>query len=535
MKRLLTFILLSLFITNNGQAYTTQTDSLLQRLDRTIANKQTYATAKEKRIELVKDKLKEASNLDDKISITKDICLEYIVCNADSAFSYVTILKDYVKQISDYEKYVDSELFQIRILTSMGSLKESSEMLDRIDTLRISGNLKTFYLYTKLSVYNSLRDFSGNDSDRKKYEDSAIKLRERLLSEGNLSPMDYIFVNAEHKIVNEKYDEALTELLDVYNTLDSEKREAGIIAYSIAVIYERKGDQDKAVEYFARSAIADLINGVREYASLRRLATMMFENEDINRAYNYMKCSMEDAIACNAKLRTLESSEMFLIIDQSYQKKEEQRKQLLTTFLIVSTVLLTFIAVVLVYTYQQKNKLAKTKDELSKSNHLLKETNKNLSDSNIIKEEYIGQYISQFSDYLSKIERYKSKAQKIVKTQGVDALMHFIESSLDPKDNLEEFYKDFDKIILRLFPDFVEQVSQLLVDGESLKTKSNDSLTSELRILALIRLGITDSIKIAYFLRYSSSTVYNYRTKMRNRAKGNRDEFEDKVMKIGLE
>ena len=317
--------------------------------------------------------------------------------------------------------------------------------------------------------------------------------------------------------------------------MDTEEREAAILAYAIAKVYEEKGDIDKVTEYFARSAIADIKSGVKEYMSLRRLAALMFEYDDINRAYSYMKCSMEDAIFYNARLRTLESSEMFQVIDKAYQTKEAQRQTLLKTILGITCVLLTFIFFILVYVYKQKKRLSITKDELSISNKLIKESNQNLLDSNIIKEEYIGLYIGHFSDYLSKIEKFKVKAQKVAKTQGEQALLKFIDSSLDPKDNLEEFYINFDKTILRLFPNFVEEMNKLLLKEERINLKTNDILTPELRIFALIRLGITDSIKIAYFLRYSVSTIYNYRTKMRNKAAGNRDEFENQVMKIGID
>src|SRR5690606_6293353 len=445
-------------------------------------------------------------------------------------------LEKYAMQTNDYEEYIDSELFRIRILKTMGLLKESSDILNKVDTSRISDDLKTFYLYTKLSVYKLLIKESENNDEKRRYQTATDSLRNRLVSGEKLSPMDYIYVNTERLIEQEKnYDQALKDLRDVYATMDPEEREAAILAYSIAKVYEETGDTKKAIEYLARSAIADIKSGVKEYMSLRRLAVLLFEYGDVNRAYSYMKCSMQDAIFFNARLRTLESSEMFDFIDKAYQKKEEQRQILLITILVIIVILLIFIFFTLIYVYKQKKRLSITNDELSRSNKLLLESNVSLSDSNILKEEYIGLYIGHFSDYLSKIEQFRLKAQKIAKTQGEQALLKFIDSSLDPKDNLEKFYKNFDETILRLFPNFVEEINKLLLEEERIIFKANSNLTPELRIFALIRLGITDSIKIAYFLRYSISTIYNYRTKMRNKAAGIRDEFEDQVMKIGID
>ncbi|RZF61288.1 DUF6377 domain-containing protein [Sphingobacterium corticibacterium] len=535
MKSLVLIIFLIVSV-STANAYHKQLDSLLHVLDKAIQDKNIYAAKKEGAIDSLKTRLHESSDVKDQIAITKEICLHYIVFMTDSALLYTRKLEKYALQANDYEEYIDSELFRVRILKTMGLLKESTDILNNVDTLRISEDLKTFYLYTKMSVYNLLIKTSENNDEKKRYQTITASLRNRLVSEETLSPMDYIYVNTERLIQQEKqYDQALRDLRDAYANLDPEEREAAILAYSIAKVYEEKGDTDKAIEYLARSAIADIKNGVKEYMSLRRLAAVLFEYGDVNRAYSYMKCSMQDAIFYNARLRTLESSEMFDFIDKAYQKKEDQRQILLLTILVIIGVLLTFIFFTLLYVYKQKKRLSITKDELSRSNKLLMESNQSLSDSNILKEEYIGLYIGHFSDYLSKIEQFRLKAQKIAKTQGEQALLKFIDLSLDPKDNLEEFYKNFDETILRLFPNFVEEINKLLLKEERISFKANSNLTPDLRIFALIRLGITDSIKIAYFLRYSVSTIYNYRTKMRNKAAGNRDEFEGLVMKIGID
>src|SRR5690606_23671967 len=264
-------------------------------------------------------------------------------------------LEKYALQANDYEEYIDSELFRVRILKTMGLLKESTDILNSVDTLRISDDLKTFYLYTKLSVYNLLIKTSENNDEKKKYETITTSLRNRLVSGEVLSPMDYIYVNTERLIQQEKqYDQALKDLHEAYADLDPEEREAAILAYSIAKVYEEKGEMDTAIEYLVRSAIADIKSGVKEYMSLRRLAAVVFEKGDINRAYSYMKCAMQDAIFYNARLRTLESSEMFNFIDKTYQKKEEQRQILLLTILIVILVLLAFIFFTLLYVYKQK-------------------------------------------------------------------------------------------------------------------------------------------------------------------------------------
>ncbi|GHU89371.1 hypothetical protein FACS1894155_06200 [Bacteroidia bacterium] len=514
----------------------TRLDSLFKVLDRTIENKPLYSEVKEKRIDSLKLKLNNPlMPADEKISVAKNLCMEYNVYRTDSALFYSTLMELYAQQAGDREGYTDSELFRSRIFRTMGLLKESSEVLDKIDTLNLPHELKTTYLYTKLSVYNALRDFSKNNEDKEIYENMAKSLRIILLKDENLLPINHIYVKAEQLIIDKQYDEALSELLEVYGSMNPEKREAGILAYSIAIIYKAKRNFDMELEYFARSAIADLKNGIKEYVSLRRLASLLFEYGDIDRAYNYMKCSMEDAIFCNARLRTLEASEMFLIIDKSYQKKEKQQHRMVVIFLVITLGLSISIFMALIHIRKQNKRLSAAKDQLSASNNSLRETNKILSDANTIKVEYIGLYIEHFSNYLSKINSYKMKAQKIAKTSGIEAMVSFMESSLNSKEDLKEFYHNFDSTVLKLFPDFIAKFNSLLIEGEKIVPKPGEGLTPELRIFALIRLGITDSIKIAHFLRYSVSTIYNYRTKMRNKATGDRDDFENKVMMIDID
>ena len=198
-------LLIILFICSicTGNAYNGQLDSVLHVLDKTIQNKEIYTEKKEKYIDSLKMRLNSSSNVNDKISFTKEICLEYIVFMTDSALLYTRELEKYAKQTDDYEEYIDSELFRIRILKTMGLLKESSDILEKVDTLKISNDLKTFYLYTQLSVYNLLRDASGNNEERKKYQMLADTLRNRLASGAELSPMDHIYVNTE-RLIREK-------------------------------------------------------------------------------------------------------------------------------------------------------------------------------------------------------------------------------------------------------------------------------------------------------------------------------------------
>src|ERR1035437_634979 len=227
-------------------------------------------------------------------------------------------------------------------------------------------------------------------------------------------------------------------------------------------------------------------------------------------------------------------------IDNAYQTVTKTRQRLLTIFVIVVSALLVFLLLAIGRVYRQMKKLTLARKELSLINDKLSElndklikNNNSLTEANIIKEEYIVKYMDQCSLYIDKMDEYRRNLQKIAITGKMEDLILKIKSKDFINDELAEFYLNFDKTFIQLFPDFVDKLNKLLILNEQIQPKSGQILNLELRIYALIRLGINDSVKIASFLRCSTNTIYNYRTRNRNNALGDRDSFEENVTQIG--
>ena len=275
----------------------------------------------------------------------------------------------------------------------------------------------------------------------------------------------------------------------------------------------------------------------------------MYERGDVDRAYRYVQTSLDDATAGNARLRTIGISRIYPLIEGAYRSKIAGQQQQLRRFLLAIALLalVLMVAVVLVGVQLKRLRrarkalsvlnveLERTNRELRESNRQLQEMNRLISDSSMIKEEYIGRYMEQCSLYLKKLEDYRSVLKKTAQTGGVKALQEAVKAYEGVDADLEEFYRGFDETFLRLFPSFVEDFNALLHAPERIELKPGERLNTELRIFALIRLGISDSEKIAHFLRYSVSTIYNYRTRTRNKAAGDRGLLEAEVLKIGLD
>lgn len=228
--------------------------------------------------------------------------------------------------------------------------------------------------------------------------------------------------------------------------------------------------------------------------------------------------------------------------------KEYKQKSELKRFLIFTSILVLCLVVAVIYVYKQMKRVSRIRKELyranvklidmnedmTNTNSQLNDVNLQLSEANHIKEEYIAHFFDLCSTYVGKLEDYRKSLNKKAANNQLDELFKMLKSTTIVDNELEELYKQFDNIFLNLYPGFVEGFNSLLIKEEQVQLKPGELLNTELRIFALIRLGITDSVKIAGFLRYSLSTIYNYRTKARNKAAVSRDEFENQVMKIGI-
>lgn len=521
------------------------TDALLREIDGIIKNRQTYGAEKEARIADLKKLLSEATSDEQRYGFCGRLFDEYRAYNLDSSYVYAQRKQNLASHMGKQDYLDDSAMNMAEVMGTTGMYKEALEQLGQIDKKTLPDYLYSYYYHLYRTIYGLMGDYAVTEKEKKAYYRMTDLYRDSLLQINASDSLGHVLVMADKCIVHAQYDEAIRMLMDYYRRPSMDEHSKAMITYTLSEGYRLKGDKKGQKHYLALSAIADLKSAVKEYVSLRKLASLVYEDGDIDRAYNYLKCSLEDATLCNARLRTLEISQVFPIIDQAYQLKAKRQQQEMKISLICISLLSIFLLVAVFFVYKQMKKVAAARrevldtntllqelnEELHHSNSQLKEMNHTLSETNYIKEEYIGRYMDQCSTYLDKMDLYRRSLNKIAAAGKVEELYKAIKSSQFLEEELKEFYANFDMTFLQLFPNFVEEFNALLV--EPMQPKAGELLNTELRIFALIRLGITDSTKIAQFLRYSVTTIYNYRTRVRNKALGERDEFEAKVMKIG--
>lgn len=525
----------------------------LEELDAVVAYPAEFEQQKEERIAVLKLERERAVTDTQRLEAGVRLTEEYKVYIADSALYYAQEQLQLARRLKNrkWEKRACMQLAEVRIVTGM--YQEALDLLNRIDGNVLQPELRGYYYHLYNALYRAMGDYAVEEDLRQEYEEKADRYRDSLQMIYSPENETHILVEAEQLISRGKYQKALERLLPYYATLDPDSREIGYTAYSIADAYRGLGNPEKEKEYLTVSALSDLKCGVKEYISLRELATLLYEEGDIRRAYAYMKRAMEDAAFCNARLRTVEVSQVLPIVNEAYRLQTERQRKSMVLLLLCISVLALFLIILAFYLRRQMGRLAQARHQvglvneelkrlnnelkevnqrLTESNACLQETNDNLAEVNYIKEAYIGRFLDLCSTYIGKLDSYRRALNKKAMNGQTEELFRELKSTQLVEDELEEFYNNFDTAFLRLFPDFVQEFNALLAEGEEIILKPGELLNTELRIFALIRLGITDSNKIAQFLRYSLKTIYNYRTKMRNKARGNRDDFEKKVIHI---
>ncbi|UAK41355.1 DUF6377 domain-containing protein [Bacteroides nordii] len=522
-------------------------DSLLLKLDQSIKERPIYMEQKELRLAKLKNQLLQSISEEEHFAILSALLDEYRSFNTDSAF-YVAEEREQIAMRLGNREYIDNaRMNKADVLGMAGMYKEAMDLMRNIHIERLSKNLRPYYYHIYRTIYGLMADYAITKYERKLYTELTDKYRDSLLLVNKDNLLIHTLVQSDQYNVRNEYDKAICLLTDYLAQQKEYEHNVAICAYTLSESYRLKGDKEKEKEFLIVSAIADMKTAVREYISLRKLAILLYQEGDIERAYSYVKICMEDAAVCNARLRKLEILEIFPIINDAYQQKTEKQQEQMKWALVSISMLSFFLLLAIFYVYKQMKKLAVARKEVIDSNkrlkelneelhlsmHKLKEANHSIAENSYLKEEYIGRYMDQCSVYLEKMDNYRRSLGKIAATGNVEELYKNIKSSKFIEVELKEFYTNFDNTFLQMFPTFVEDFNALLTNDERISLKTGERMNTELRIFALIRLGISDSVKIAQFLRYSVTTIYNYRTKVRNKAAGDRNLLEQEVMKIG--
>lgn len=538
-------LLFLLFVTNTLLAQD-NFDQLKKELDQTLANETVYLNHKNSAINQFKKSLRSEKSNEVRYLLNKKLYEEYKSYQSDSALVYAKRSLQIAYKNQNKTQISTAQLDLASILGTLGMYSQALEILNAIEP-QLPSELKGELYWTKRVVYGGLTGYANGVEEKNKYNQLGNNYRDKAIVHLSKKSPQFILATSGQLLSLKKYNQAINLLLPCIDTISKKDPNRAVIAYLISENYRLLNDKTQEKKWLAISAISDLELVKKENISLRELAFILYEEGDIESAYEYIKRSLDDAVFCNSKLRTYEISKMLPIINETYEAKNKSAKSQLIVFLISASVLSLFLLGVLILLFKQMKKLAKAQKNVELANNKLSElnqqlqgfnnklnqTNLELAETSLLKEIYIGRYMDQCSVYIGKMDEYSQKLKVMATAGKVNDLVSTVKSKAFIDKELKEFYAQFDATFIQLFPTFVAEFKDLLNEPESIIIKKGELLNPELRLFALIRLGIKDSAKIADFLRYSASTIYNYRSQIKNKAKGPRELFELKVMSIG--
>ncbi|UOB16629.1 DUF6377 domain-containing protein [Abyssalbus ytuae] len=521
-------------------------DSLLVELESVMSKRSVYDNEKETRINNLKELLADKNNTNkNNYYLINKIIDEYAYYSFDSTLCYINKNLKIGQELKNDHFINETRLKLSSLLISTGRYKEAVDLIGSIKKENLSDELINNFYENNMEVYSRLSFYTPISENKKAYQELYEIYKDSLLSRIDKDSESYLAIIEKELRDERRLGEALVINSKRAEMVPNDSRAYAIIAFERALLYLIKGDVENEKMNLIKSAMADIHESIKDNASLTLLSTILFKENDIERAHKYINFSFEDAEFYNSQFRFVNISNILPVISKAYEKNSMEQKSKLKTMLIFISLLAIILLASLFYIYSQVKKLAYARNKLKIVNKDLKKLNaklsvsnndlnrlyNELSEANRIKEHYIGSFLNLYSDYIDKLDIYRKMVRKYISTNKFSTLLDLTKSKQVIDTEMEVFFKNFDESFLHIYPTFIDQVNNLMQDEYLFGVKNEDRLNTELRILALIRLGISSSSQIAKILRYSVNTIYNYRVKIRNCAT-NRELFEDMIKKI---
>ncbi|HYC87166.1 MAG TPA: DUF6377 domain-containing protein [Chryseosolibacter sp.] len=495
-----------------------QSDTLLTRLNRAILLKGKYEQEKIARISALHRKLDhDFQATEGNFALLQGLCNEYKTFIYDSAFSSIRRLQNLAYRLNDPVRIAYSKIQLGFILVSSGMFKETLDSLVNLPVSLLPDTIRVDYYSILARAYFDLGDFDKDAYYTPRYNRLGSLYIDSAKMLCKPESYSYIYLSGLQNLKNGNMRQAERELNDLMENYPLTPQQLAVTASTLSYLYITRKKDDRAIDLLARAAIADIESSTRETSALSTLAEMLYRQGDVLNAYNYIQEAMEDAVFYGARQRKVQVGSILPIIASARVTNESEQKRL---WLIYSSVITTLSVLVLVFAIIIFRQLKKRKV-----------AEKALQEANKIKEEYIGYYFNINSEYLGKIESFKKSVEMKLMTKKLEDIKYIV-NSINPKKEREELYHSFDKVFLKLFPDFVHIFNSYFKEEDQVVLKEGQLLNTELRIFALIRMGIHDTEKIAKILDYSINTIYNYKARVKSKSIIPNEEFEKKIMQI---
>lgn len=517
-------------------------NQLYKQLDAALAQRAHYVELKEKSLNEIKQGAKYVTSNEDKLKLYEQLANEYKAYEYDSAMTYVNkglILAQKSNYIFFNKRF---QLSQTRLLITRGFYAEAKEILQKIEPKEEPRDYQFLYYYTMYGLYNNWSTYCENNEFSKNYD---LKKVEYLKKAIELSPkkdafyyylMGELYYFSNHPNNNKTiqyYKKALS--MEKANS-----RLHAMTAFALSEVYQKANNLELMEHYLLVAAISDITSATKENVALQDIALFIYKHKtrSLNKAQEYINLSLEDAYTYKSRLRRIEISSKLQLITNAYTDDIKTTNRLLNIALLVIILLLLGVGISSLFIRkknrllkQKKDEISATSDQMEKLNGQLHLINDELKDTNQKRERLVKVYIDLCYKNIERNQKLRTLAVRKIKANQSKELLSLLSSSSSTEKENKEFLTEFDKAFLSLYPTFVNELNQQLTESAHIQLKENGEMPPILRVCALLRLGITESSKIAGILSYSPQTVYNYRSILKNNAI-DKEHFEENVLKL---
>lgn len=543
------FILLLFFLTNT--ICSSQKNSVQKKLISVINLSQEYDKMKKIEIDNLRIKLKQTNpnDLFSKYKLNTELFYSYKFFKRDSAFHYGIRSKILAIKINDKSLIANANINLADICVSSGMYKEAIDFLKPLIKNESKENYGTLYYGLLGRCYGDMAEYSNNLYFQKEYNKQAGKYRAKALSLTEDGYFFHYFLKAFNKSKNHQIQVAVVEFEELLK-LNNPPHDQALVHYMLGELYQKLGKNDQAITHLTEAVIHDISTSTKESLAIIKLSELLFKKGDIQTASILIHKANEDALFYGAQQRKIQIGAILPIIDQEIVNiVEKEKDRIQWQYIVVSSFLILAICFMLIVYYQYlklkkakrliadandnlkniNNQLRKVNEKINFKNIEIKQVNKLLLEANKIKEEYLGLFFTQYDGIFEKFNSFITSMKKSIEDENYEKVKRII-LSYNLKREKDKLLENFDIAFINLFPNFIKEFNALMKEEHKVEIKNGEVLTKELRIYALIRLGITQNEIIAQILGYSVNSIYAYKTKIRNNSILNKDDFDQKLL-----
>ena len=546
MKRSLLYILFLLLPTTLSAGSKTQ--QLRQKLDNLLEQRKALIDNKNKDINRLKKNLTTSENTLKRLQTYEQLFEEYYVFQFDSAMTYLNKGIKLAKETQNTYYYNSNTISKAELLSIGGLYSEAIYEIEQVDTTRLDKAQHFEYYFSLFRIHTYWADFCNDKTYTPTHRLKAQEYLKKAMPFCDETGKTYEYYLGEYAVfVLNNPQAARAHYVKAIKQLPQNSRFYAMSCFALSGSYGNEGNTEKQEEFLLLSSIADIENCTMENFALQNLAMYIFEHnkDELDLAQQYIQTALEDAHFYNNRLRIIEISSKLPVIVSSYQQTLNLRNKVQMTAIIAISLLLLFLLSAVFYIVKQTKRLSLQQQELQKNNNQLSELNTQqkelntqlhdlnalLVDTNRKRERLAKLYIDLCAKYIARLKKQQTLVKRKIKANQITELLSLLSSERLSEEDAATFLSRFDKAFLDLYPDFTEELNSLLLPEGQIQNKSTDELTTEQRIMALIRLGVKESAEIADLLFYSPQTIYNYRSVLKGKAI-NKETFEEEVMKL---